>query len=408
MEELILSVSQLNKSVKDVLAKLSEKMKAKNVWVRGEISNLKVHYSGHIYFTLKDEEASLSAVMYKSSASRITDRDLLQPGRVVEVRGRADLYEKNGGFQFYAEELRASEDLLGELYRKREELKKKLMAEGLFDAARKKPLPEQIHRVGIVTSGTGAVIHDIQEVADKRNPFVELILWPVAVQGRDAPAEIVRGIESFNRYRKVDVLIVGRGGGSFEDLIAFDDEAVLRAIAASTIPVISAVGHDTDHPLSDDVADWRAATPSHAAEKVTENIEERYRWLMQRFRYRFQRHGRRIDEYYQALDLKLDRMKAFLKKGEVYQGRAEEAYRRMEHAYSLKLERQGERLRHLGEKLHLVSPLALLGKGYAIVSDPAGRVVRKADQVKVSDKVRIRLGEGSLRCAVLGKEETNE
>lgn len=408
MEELILSVSQLNKSVKDVLAKLSEKMKAKNVWVRGEISNLKIHYSGHIYFTLKDEEASLSAVMYKSSASRIADRELLQAGRMVEVRGRADLYEKSGGFQFYAEELRASEDLLGELYRKREELKKKLMAEGLFDPVHKKPLPEQIRRVGIVTSGTGAVIHDIQEVVDKRNPFVELILWPVSVQGKDAPTEIVRGIESFNRYRKVDVLIVGRGGGSFEDLIAFDDEAVLRAIHASEIPVISAVGHDTDHPLSDDVADWRAATPSHAAEKVTENIEERYRWLLQRFRYRFQRQGRRIDEYYQALDLKLDRLKAFLKKGELYQVQAEEAYNRMERAYSLRLEKQEQRLRHLGEKLHLVSPLALLGKGYAIVSDPDGHVVRKAEQVKVSDKVRIRLGKGSLRCAVLGKEESNE
>lgn len=410
MDELILSVKELNIKVKEVLAVFSRKMNdGRNVWVRGEISNLKTAYSGHVYFTLKDEEAAVSAILFKGSASRIPDRaEVLQDGRKVEVRGRVDLYEKSGSFQFYAEELRASGEDLGDLFRKREELKKRLAAEGLFDPSRKKPLPEKISRVGIVTSGTGAVIHDIQEVADKRNPFVELILWPVAVQGASAPGEIVRGIEEFNRYGQADVLIVGRGGGSFEDLMAFDDERVLRAIAASRIPVISAVGHDTDHPLSDDVADLRAATPSQAAERVTENVEERYCFLARRFQAGLDRYARRIDEWYLALDLKLEKLRAFLTRSERYRKELAEAGTRLERNWLRKLEKERLRLGHLGEKLQLTSPLGLLAKGYAIVTDSGDHVVRDADQVAVADKVRVRLGAGVLRCAVMGKEKTDE
>lgn len=370
-----------------------------NLWVLGEISNLKSAVSGHIYFTLKDDEAAVSVAFFRTYASAIGFP--LKNGMQVIIRGKVSIYEKTGGYQLYGQKIQ--EFGQGNIQAKLEALKEKLRLEGLFDGNRKKPLPDRIRRIGIVTSATGAVVHDIATVVNSRNPFTELILYPVAVQGPSAPQEIIAGIQAFNRYGAVDVLIVGRGGGSGEDLMAFNDEGVVRAVAASVIPIISAVGHDTDNPLCDYAADIRGATPSQAAELATENIEDRWYWIMDRMRNALIRQDRRVNEQYQGLDLKLEKLKAYLVRGERLKEALLKVQERLAHNMAVSLKGQDLKLRHLGEKLHLVSPLSLLSKGYAIVSDEEGRILRQVAQIDIGDDLDIRLLDGRLNCRVTGK-----
>ncbi|MBR4173565.1 MAG: exodeoxyribonuclease VII large subunit, partial [Clostridia bacterium] len=259
MEPLIATVSQLNSYMKRLI---ESQEPISDIWIKGEISNFKEHYSGHLYITLKDDGGVLKAVMFKSAAQNLTFKP--EDGMRVLARGRVGVYEQSGTYQLYINEM--TPDGVGELYIAYEKLKKRLQEEGLFDDSHKKPIPKYPERVGVVTATTGAAVRDIINVITRRYPYCEIIIYPSLVQGAGAKENIVEAIEYFNENNLCDTLIVGRGGGSIEDLWAFNEEIVARAIYASKIPIISAVGHETDFTIADFVADLRAPTPSAAAE----------------------------------------------------------------------------------------------------------------------------------------------
>lgn len=263
----VLSVIQLNNYIKRMFEK---DFILKNVRVEGEISNFKRHSSGHLYFTLKDDQGAISCVMFRTYTDKIIGK--VQNGAKVIIHGTVSVYEKTGQYQIYVHEMEVAG--LGRLYILYEDLKEKLEKEGLFLASRKKEIPKKPKKVGIITSSTGAAIRDIEQVSKRRNPYIELVLYPALVQGEYAKDDIVKGIEYFHEKEDVDVLIVGRGGGSIEDLWPFNEEIVARKIATSKIPIISAVGHETDFTIADFVADLRAPTPSAAAELAVHNIFE--------------------------------------------------------------------------------------------------------------------------------------
>ena len=259
MEPIMATVSQLNAYMKRVV---DGQAALNDIWIKGEISNFKDHFSGHLYITLKDDGGVLKAVMFKGAAARLTFK--AEDGMKVLARGRIGVYEQSGTYQLYISEM--TPDGLGELYVAYEQLKKKLSEEGLFDDEKKKPIPKYPEKVGVITAATGAAVRDIINVITRRYPYCEIIIYPAQVQGQGAAESVVSGIEYFNETMSCDTLIVGRGGGSIEDLWAFNEEIVARAIFASKIPVISAVGHETDFTIADFVADLRAPTPSAAAE----------------------------------------------------------------------------------------------------------------------------------------------
>ena len=261
----VLSVSEVNGYIKDLM---SEDFLLSDISVKGELSNVKYHSSGHIYFTLKDEASVISAVMFASDAFSLDFR--LEAGDKVVVSGRVSVYEKAGSYQLYARRIKAAGE--GELYRKFEELKKQLFEMGMFDPMYKKPIPPYVMRLGVVTAPTGAAVRDIINVAKRRNPYIDITLYPARVQGEGAASSIVRGIEELNRA-EVDCIIIGRGGGSIEDLWAFNEEKVARAVFDSAVPVISGTGHETDTTIADLVADLRAPTPSAAAELAVFDME---------------------------------------------------------------------------------------------------------------------------------------
>ena len=395
-----ITVKELNDYVKSIL---ENDQIIKNVWIRGEISNLKHAMSGHYYFTLKDDEGSISVALFKTYANNLNIK--LKDGQEVLIKGKVSIYQKTGSYQLYAQVV--EEMGLGNIFMQIEKLKQKLQKEGIFDVSHKKSIPERVERIGIVTSSKGAVIHDIQKVVNKRNPFVELVIYPVTVQGETAPEEIKRGIEVLNKYGKVDVLIVGRGGGSLEDLMAFNDEKVIRAIFASSIPVISAVGHETDTTLCDYVADIRGATPSQAAELATISISDNFIWLRNRLKADYNRIYRMINEYYLNLDLKLEKFKAFSGKKDLLEDKLKVSITSLDRNMMRLIDINQRNLRHQGEKLHLLSPLALLIKGYSIVYDDKHKVVTDVDSVNEGDMVKIRLLNGRLNCQVEGKEYIN-
>lgn len=373
-----------------------------NCWVSGEISNYKNHRpSGHWYFTLKDESSSLKAVMFRSRAERVQFTP--QDGMKVLVRGSIRIYERDGNIQLYADEIQPSG--VGALYLAFEQLKQRLAQEGLFEPDRKKPIPKHPRKIGIVTSPTGAAIKDILKVMHRRNPKISWILAPAAVQGEQAPREIAQAIERLNRYESVDVIIVGRGGGSIEELWAFNTEDVARAIAVSGIPVISAVGHETDVTIADLVADLRAPTPSAAAELAVpvlqelksnlEELEARLRLTMlaqlQRKRQRVESLAGigplsnpfwRIDQNRQRLDSLSDRL---------------------EQGMTRFVSDKNGILKLLATKLDLLSPLAILGRGYSLTYGPKGNVLHDSAEISVGQQVQVRLNEGTLTCAVLAK-----
>lgn len=262
-----ITVSELNNYVKK---KIDDDEFLNNVYVRGEISNCKLHYTGHIYFTLKDEKSLIKCIMFKSYTPHLTF--VPKDGMKVMIFGTVSVFERDGVYQIYAKAMK--EDGIGTLYEAYEKLKAKLEAEGLFDASHKKKIPQFPREIGVLTASTGAVIRDIINVSTRRNPKVHITLLPVPVQGPAAAEAIVNGIKKMNELKKVDVIILGRGGGSLEDLWPFNEEMVARAIYESEIPIISAVGHETDYSISDFVADLRAPTPSAAAELAVPNIED--------------------------------------------------------------------------------------------------------------------------------------
>ncbi|AET66716.1 exodeoxyribonuclease VII, large subunit [Desulfosporosinus orientis DSM 765] len=395
----IWTVSELVGKIGQVVQEHGE---LQNCWISGELSNFKHHRaSGHWYFTLKDESASLKGVMFKSRSERV--RFNPSDGLKVLIRGNIRMYERDGTIQLYGEEMEPSG--LGQLYLAFEQLKRKLAEEGLFDPLRKKSIPRLPRRIGIVTSPTGAAIRDIINIIHRRNPRVSWILAPAAVQGEAAPHEVAQAISRLNRYGKVDVIIVGRGGGSLEELWAFNTDIVARAISASMIPVISAVGHETDVTISDYVADLRAPTPSAAAELAVPILLD-LQLQVNQLSVRLQ------SAMSDLIDWKRQYLEGFANRGPLKDPfwRIDQSRQRLD-SLQTRLQEGMTRfvidkngiLNLLAAKLDLLSPLTILGRGYSLTYLEDGTLLRSANNTEVGEQVRVRLGEGSLRCQVLEK-----
>lgn len=389
----VISVSQLNRYVKSLLegdANLAA------VYIGGEISNFTNHYkSGHLYMSLKDEGAVVKAVMFRAYASKLAFTP--ENGMKVIVRARVSLYEKDGAFQIYIEEMQP--DGVGALQIAFEQLKKKLAAEGLFEASRKKPLPRYPARVGVITSPTGAAVRDIFNVLGRRFPLARVVFTPVLVQGEGAPAQLVAALRRFNETNAADVLIIGRGGGSIEELWAFNDETVARAVAASRIPVISAVGHETDFTICDFVADLRAPTPSAAAElavpdqhQLAARLTQLYGALRQSALHRVEVENTRLASI---------RGKRCLVTPLFYveeQGmRLDYFVRRFAAAARVQTSRAEGRLSAAAGKLDALSPLKVLSRGYSIVYKD-GEVQHSVEGIRSGDKLSLRLSDGRIEC----------
>ncbi|TYO98749.1 exodeoxyribonuclease VII large subunit [Geothermobacter ehrlichii] len=367
------------------------------VLVEGEISNFSAPASGHLYLTLKDAEAQIRAVMFRSQARRL--RFVPENGLQVVCRGRVAVYRQRGELQLVLDGMEPQG--LGGLQLAFEQLKRKLEAEGLFAEARKRPLPAFPRRIGIVTSPTGAAIRDMLNVLRRRSGGIDVLLCPVRVQGEEAAAEIARGIADLNRVEDVDIIIVGRGGGSMEDLWAFNEEVVARAIAASPTPVVSAVGHETDWTIADFVADLRAPTPSAAAELVVKNrleLESHIDHLLMRLQRPLRDRLRLLQARVEGLRRRLLPPKERLR---LQNQRLDELRRRLLAAWGLTDTRRRERLALLSARLDLLSPLQTLGRGYSIVfRERDGKIVRRAGEVAAGEKLRVRLHRGELRAVV--------
>lgn len=396
----IVSVSEITKYIKQLF---ESDAKVASVLIRGEISNFKKHYSGHCYFTLKDSNATIRAVMFKSRAQflKFEPRD----GMKVIAGGQITIFERDGQYQLYAVQL--VPEGIGELSMAFAQLKEKLEAEGLFNDEHKQTLPMLPKTVGIVTSPTGAVLRDIITVSKRRHPGILLKLYPVQVQGPDAPLQIVHGIEVFNKLCNVDVIIIGRGGGSIEELWAFNDERVIRAIAASKIPIVSAVGHQTDYTLADFVADRRAATPSQAAEFVVPDVRELYKYVstlksmlesnargvLKNHRMRLEQSTRsRVFKYpYENLAIKqqlvdnlLQNLQQIMKKMVIEK----------QHGFKI-----------MAEKLSMLNPLAVLARGYGIVRTNDGQLVNNVTALQPGKRIEIVLNEGLIDAEIIRVQE---
>src|SRR5712664_2501944 len=438
-----LTVSELTARIRDLLVK-----NFTDLTVEGEISNCRPAQSGHFYFTLKDEKAQVRCVWFKQQMRGLKFRP--EDGLKVSVRGSVSVYEARGEYQIYVESMEPVGR--GALQLAFEQLKKRLEAEGLFDAKRKKPLPVLPSRIGLITSPTGAAVRDVVRILRLRFPNVHLTLFPVRVQGEEAAGEITKAIKFFNQREMVDVLIVVRGGGSMEDLWAFNEEIVARAIYESKIPVISGVGHETDFTIADFVADVRASTPSAAAEIVVQtrkefdkHIAELRGALAEQMRYRILVLSRRVHElsarrgFRRPLDLlrqqrqRADEMTSHLALG--LRARLEQSRKRFNAAhlriasfdfrvkiaaFRLRLEKRTaelgvrierllrakrERWQRLTVQLQERGPLKVLERGYAIATDADGNILRSADQVQIGDSVAIQLHHGKLSTEVIKKEE---
>ena len=400
MQPRIYAVSEVNQYIKQVLD--GDPMLGE-IFVRGEISNYKLYPSGHHYFTLKDPEGAIRCVMFKGQALRLRFRP--ENGMKVIAFGRITVFPRDGAYQLYCNELSA--DGVGDLHVAFEQLKEKLYREGLFDPTHKKPLPRYPKRIAIITSGAGAAVHDMIRIIRRRYPITEIALLPVRVQGAEAPPEIVGAIRYANRWRVGDLIITGRGGGSIEDLWAFNDERVARAIYESELPVISAVGHEPDVTIADFVADVRAATPSHAAEIAVPDMAE----LLDKLRGARETMIRSEDR---RLELCRQRLQALAGKRAMTDPMAFLQDKRMVLDYvQQRLLHEGETLlmgrrRRLGElaaAVDALSPLKVLGRGYAMVTGEEGGVVRSVSEVKEEERLWITMGDGRLRCWVEEKEE---
>ena len=400
MEQTVISVSELNNRIKSVI---NADSLLRQVCVQGELSNYKVYPSGHHYFTLKDAESSVRCVMFKYSAVNLRFRP--ESGMGVTVFGRVDVFPRDGAYQIYVTDM--APQGMGDLYAAFEQLKKKLEAEGLFAREHKKPIPQFPQTVAVITSGAGAAVRDVIRVTGARWPMAKIKVLPVRVQGAEAPPEIVGALNYANRWQVADVIICGRGGGSIEDLWAFNDERVARAIYASEIPVISAVGHEPDVTIADYVADLRAATPSNGAELAVPN-EEELREILQGYSVRSSQAVRkRLESYRRTLRDLASRRVMESPMGYIDRKRMELDMQRG--ALLSTQERRVAEGKHafirLAASLDALSPLKVLSRGYAIASDADGKILRSAADAAPGDKVRIELSDGSLGCVVEERKE---
>ncbi len=396
-EILTVTVTQLNNYVKRVL---ENNTYLKNIWIKGEISNLKQHSSGHIYLTLKDEGSVLRAVMFRSAALSL--RFLPENGMKILARGRISVYERDGQYQLYIEEMQP--DGIGALYIAYEQLKSKLSEEGLFDERFKKPIPKYPETVGVITAATGAAVRDIINVLKRRYPLAKIKLRPVTVQGETSAKEIANAISFFNEHRLADVLIVGRGGGSIEDLWSFNEEIVARAVFASDIPIISAVGHETDFTICDFVADLRAPTPSAAAEvavpsasSLFEKISSAKTALIYHMNHKLERNLQLLERMVHSPALSsFDGLISDLNM------RLAQAEKALEQAIETKLRQKSDNMAMLLGKLDALSPLKVLSRGYSLATTKDGALLTSKKQVNAGDEISVRLNDGSINCEVKG------
>ena len=394
MEHKIFAVSQINQYIKQ---QLDGDLLLQDLCISGELSNYKIYPSGHHYFTLKDAEGALRAVMFRGSAGRLRFRP--ENGMKVLATGRITVYPRDGAYQLYCNSL--VPDGVGDLYVAFEQLKAKLQAEGLFDPAHKKPLPPYPHRIAIITSSAGAAIHDMLRILNRRYPLSKVMLLPVRVQGAEAPAEIAGAIRYANRWHLADVIITGRGGGSMEDLWAFNDERVARMIYASEIPVVSAVGHEPDVTISDFVADRRAATPSNAAEIVAPDQQELRQRLdamqlrmLQSLQKQLQVDRRQVQLLSQARVLQ-DPMNYVLE----HRTRLAQLQKQLASAMRQRLAADRERFAKRAAALDAMSPLKVLGRGYALVKN-GQKLVKSTNDAKPGDRLTLQLSDGTLPAIV--------
>ena len=394
----ILTVADLNKYIKE---KIDNDERLNNVLIKGEISNFKNHYTGHMYFTLKDEKSLIKCVMFKTYTAHLSF--IPKDGMKVVILGSVSVFERDGVYQIYAKAMK--QDGLGSLYEAYEKLKLKLEEEGLFDALHKVKIPYMPKTIGVLTASTGAVIRDIINVSTRRNPNVHIRLYPVPVQGSTAAEQIVNGIKFMNENKLADVLIVGRGGGSLEDLWPFNEEIVARAIYESEIPIISAVGHETDFTIADFVADLRAPTPSAAAELAVQKIDDvkellsnyqnrnklalKKKLQLMRLEYEkcmtkqvFTNPLQKINEQYMVLDMKV---------------------KKLQNSISNKIKEEKTKYVKSVAKLDALSPLKTLARGYSIVSldnEKDKDVIISAKQLKKDDKINVKFADGDVKAII--------
>ncbi len=391
-----LSVRELNLYVKDLVDRDDF---LNNVYVKGEISNFKRHYTGHLYFTLKDKDSLIKCVMFKSYTSNIKFEP--QDGMQVVILGQVAVYERDGVYQIYVKGM--EQEGLGALYEAYEKLKAKLEAQGLFDESHKKEIPLLPKAIGVVTSKTGAVIKDIINVTTRRFPNVVIKLYPSAVQGVGAAETIVEGIKYFNKAKNVDTIIIARGGGSLEDLWPFNEEITAHAIYESEIPIISAVGHETDFTIADFVADLRAPTPSAAGELAVPDLEE-LKWKIQNINHRLSL----------SLNKKIENMKARYEKAMhskvmmdplsmLNERRLKQDYLIKQLANSIKLELKNKKIElvKIVSSLDGLSPLKTLTRGYAFVEKEDGTIIKSAKDLVKNDEIKITLADGNVEAKVL-------
>ena len=397
----ILSITQLNDYIRNMM---DTDPRLAQVAVRGEISNYKIYPSGHHYFTLKDEGGALRCVMFKGNAIRLRFRP--ENGMKLIAMGRVGIYPRDGVYQLYCTALAV--DGIGDLYTAFEQLKKKLSAQGLFDPSHKQTLPHYPGTIGIVTSSAGAAVHDMLRILRKRYPLVQVRLLPVRVQGEEAPGEIAAAIRYANRYQLADLLIVGRGGGSLEDLWAFNEEIVAKAIFDSRIPVISAVGHEPDITISDYVADLRAATPSNAAELAVPDQDALRQSLDAMLSTMEGALSRQLKAAAQHLNI-LSRS-TVLQSPTGYIDQRVKAVQllksRMAASQNQVIARCKERCISSAAKLDAMSPLKVLSRGYTMAQNAQGNVIRKAEQITVGETLRLHFFDGKILATVTEKEDS--
>ncbi|MBO5141159.1 MAG: exodeoxyribonuclease VII large subunit [Peptococcaceae bacterium] len=399
MQREILTVSEINSYIKRIL---QQDTMLSGVLVRGEISNFTRHSSGHLYFSLKDKTGTIKCVMFRSNAQRLQ----FQPahGMQVLIGGYVAVYERDGVYQLYVEQMLPAG--AGALHMAYEQLKEKLTKEGLFDAAGKRPLPFLPQKIGIVTSPTGAAIRDMVSIIRRRNPAVDIYVVPAIVQGSEGAASICQALDVLYR-QDMDVIIAGRGGGSLEELWCFNEEAVVRKIAESPVPIISAVGHETDVTLSDFAADVRAATPSMAAElavpvqsQLVEQLQLQERVLIQHYMACLQQKRLRLEHLMQH---------RILQKPELLwqdaQQALDEKVKQLEQSYALYLQQRQQQIAKTAAQLNALSPLSVLSRGYAVCQDAHGAIVHSVNQVEIGETVAVLLEHGKLYGTVTGGEE---
>lgn len=400
MDDRVLSITQVNEYIR---ASMDKDPLLGAVAVRGEISNYKLYPSGHHYFTLKDENAALRCVMFKGNAFRLKFRP--ENGMKIIAFGKISVFPRDGAYQLYCSSLTL--DGIGDLHVAFEQLKKKLAAQGLFDESCKKPIPQYPQRIGIITSSAGAAVHDMLRILKKRFPLSAVVLLPVRVQGVEAPGEIAAAIQYANRYRLADVLIVGRGGGSIEDLWAFNEEIVAHAIYDSVIPVISAVGHEPDVTISDFVADLRAATPSNAAELAVpdqDNLRQTLDAMSSAMSGQLSRQIKSARTHLNALTAgsALQSPVAYIK---TRQAVLQSLNDKMNAVFSNTLHRKKQVFINSAAKLDAMSPLKVLTRGYSMVQRQDGSVVSSYRQICQGEDISVKLGEGSIRATVIDLKE---